>query len=98
MIMKAVLIIHNAAIGEEVNEVLASAGIECYTKFPNTLGKGELSEPHLNTEVWPAVNCGTFVVTDQSKAKQLMENVRQMRKKLGQEGIKAFMWEIEDVT
>ena len=96
--MKAVLIIHNAAIGEEVNELLVSVGIECYTKFPNTLGKGELSEPHLNTEVWPAINCGTFVVIDQAKAKVLMDNVRQMRKKLGTEGLKAFMWEIEDVT
>jgi hypothetical protein len=96
--MKAVLIVHNAAIDEEVNEALASVGIECYTKFPNTLGKGELSEPHLNTDVWPAINCGTLVVTDQTKAKELMDNVRQMRKKLGKEGLKAFMWEIDDVT
>ena len=96
--MKAVLIIHNAAIGEEVNEVLESIGIECYTKFPNTLGKGELSEPHLNTEVWPAINCGTFVVTDQARAEELMDNVRKMRKKLGKEGLKAFMWQIDDVT
>ncbi len=98
MIMKAVLIIHNAAIGEEVNEILETVGIECYTKFPNTLGKGELSEPHLNTEVWPAINCGTLVVTDQAKAKELMDKVRQMRKELGKEGIKAFLWEIEDIT
>ena len=96
--MKAVLIIHNAAIGEEVNEILETVGIECYTKFPNTLGRGELSEPHLNTEVWPAINCGTMVVTDQTKAKELMDKVRQMRTKLGTEGLKAFMWEIEDVT
>lgn len=98
MIMKAVLIIHNAAIGEEVNEILETVGIECYTKFPNTLGKGELSEPHLNTEVWPAINCGTLVVTDQAKAKVLMDSVRQLRTKFGKEGLKAFMWEIEDVT
>ena len=96
--MKAVLIIHNAAIDEEVNETLATVGIECYTKFPNVLGKGQLSEPHLNTDVWPAINCGTLVVTDQAKAKKLMDNVRQMRKELGKEGLKAFMWEIEDVT
>jgi len=96
--MKAVLIIHNAAIDEEVNEALAAIGIEHYTKFPNTLGKGELSEPHLNTEVWPAINCGTLVVTDQAKAKQLMDKVRQMRKELGKEGLKAFIWEIEDIT
>ena len=96
--MKAVLIIHNAAIDEEVNEVLESAGIDCYTKFPNTVGKGRASEPHLNTDVWPGINCGTFVVIEQVKAKKVMENVRRLREKLGTEGIKAFMWEVDDVT
>jgi hypothetical protein len=98
MIMKAVLIVHNAAIDEEVNEALVVVGIECYTKFPNILGKGQLSEPHLNTDVWPVINCGTMVVTDQAKAKELMDKVRQMRTELGKEGLKAFMWEIEDTT
>ncbi|UCG56085.1 MAG: hypothetical protein JSU70_14575 [Phycisphaerales bacterium] len=96
--MKAVLIVHNAAIDEEVNEVLKSVGIDCYTKFTNTLGKGKLSEPHLNTDVWPGINCGTFVATDEEKGKEVMENVRQMREKLGSEGIKAFMWHIDDIT
>ncbi len=96
--MKAVLIVHNVAIDEEVNEVLESVGINCYTKFPNTLGKGEISEPHLNTDVWPGINCGTFVVIEQVKAKKVMENVRRLREKLGTEGIKAFMWEIDDIT
>jgi hypothetical protein len=96
--MKAVLIVHNVAIDEEVNEVLESVGINCYTKFPNTLGKGEISEPHLNTDVWPGINCGTFVVIEQVKAKKVMENVRRLREKLGTEGIKAFMWEVDDIT
>jgi len=96
--MKAVLIVHNVAIDEEVNEVLESVGINCYTKFPNTLGRGEISEPHLNTDVWPGINCGTFVVIEQVKAKKVMENVRRIREKLGTEGIKAFMWEIDDIT
>ena len=96
--MKAVLIVHNVAIDEEVNEVLESVGINCYTKFPNTLGRGEISEPHLNTDVWPGINCGTFVVIEQVKAKKVMENVRRLREKLGTEGIKAFMWEVDDIT
>jgi hypothetical protein len=96
--MKAVLIVHNVAIDEEVNEVLESVGINCYTKFPNALGKGEISEPHLNTDVWPGINCGTFVVIEQVKAKKVMENVRRLREKLGTEGIKAFMWEVDDIT
>ena len=96
--MKAVLIVHNAAIDEEVNEALVAVGINCYTKFTNTLGKGEISEPHLNMDVWPAINYGTFVVTDQAKAKEIMDKVRRMREKLGTEGLKAFMWEIDDIT
>jgi len=96
--MKAVLIVHNVAIDSDVNEALESAGIRYYTKFTDTLGRGELSEPHFNTEVWPGVNTGTFVVTDETKAKTLMDSVRKLREKLACEGVKAFMWEIEDVT
>ena len=96
--MKAVLIVHNVAIDEEVNEALESIGISCYTKFTNTLGKGEISEPHLNTDVWPGINCGTFVVTDQAEARKIMDKIRSMREKLGSEGLKAFMWEIDDIT
>jgi nitrogen regulatory protein PII len=96
--MKAVLIVHNVAIDREVNEALESVGINCYTKFTNTLGRGQISEPHLGTDVWPGINCGTFVVTEQVKAKEVMEIVRQMRGKLASEGIKAFMWEIDDIT
>jgi len=86
------------AIDRDVNEALEAAGINCYTKLINTLGKGQISEPHLNTDVWPGANYGTFVVIDENKAIEIMQHVRQMRKKLGSEGIKAFMWTIDDVT
>jgi len=98
MIMKAVLIVHNVAIDRDVNEALESVGISSYTKFTNVIGKGRLSEPHLNTDVWPGTNYCTFVVTDQAAAEKLMANIRQLREKLGSEGIKAFMWPIEDIT
>ena len=96
--MKAVLIVHNEAIGEQVQEVLESIGINSYTKFPGILGKGQLSEPHLNTDVWPGTNCGTFVVTERDKAEQIISKVHNMRRQLGSEGIKAFMWEIDEIT
>ena len=96
--MKAVLIVHNAAIDEEVNEALEAVGIDCYTKFTNTIGKGQLSDPHLNTDVWPGENYGTFVVTDQAKAEEIMDSVRRMRETLGTEGLKAFMWQIDQIT
>ena len=96
--MKAVLIVHNTAIDEEINEVLLKAGIDCFTKFPNTLGKGNLSEPHLNSEVWPETNCCTLVISEPEKAAELMNIVAQMRSRLGAEGVKAFLWSIEQTT
>ena len=96
--MKAVLIVHNVALDRDVNEALDSAGVNCYTKFTNTLGRGQLSEPHLNTDVWPGTNYGTFVVVEEPEARAIMQRVRQMREKLSSEGLKAFMWEIEDLT
>ena len=96
--MKGILILHNEAIDNEVNELLESAGAENYTKFTNVLGRGELSGPHLGTEVWAEKNYGTLVVVDEIKAKAIMNNIRQMREKLGTEGVKAFLWAIEEAT
>ena len=96
--MKAVLIVHNMAIDEEINESLAEADIDSYTKFPNILGKGQLSRPHLDSDVWPETNCATLAVTDPDKAEKLMKIIGQMRTKLGAEGIKAFLWSIEQIT
>ena len=96
--MKAVLIVHDVGIEAEINDLLKAAGIDCYTKFPEILGRGRLSEPHLNTEVWPGVNCGILVVAEDNQARDVMEAIRRMRQTLGSEGLKAFLWEIEDIT
>jgi len=96
--MKAVLIMHNVALDRDVNEALQSLGVDCYTKFTDTLGKGKMSEPHLNSDVWPGVNYGTLLIVEESKAKEIMDKVRRMREKLAPEGIKAFMWQIDGVT
>ncbi|HUV40214.1 MAG TPA: hypothetical protein VMW23_00305 [Sedimentisphaerales bacterium] len=96
--MKAVLIMYNAAIDAEVDEALKLLNVDCYSKFAGTLGRGRSSEPHFGSDVWPAVNNSIFIVADAQKAESVMGSVRQIREKLGTEGIKAFMWQIEDVT
>ena len=97
--MKAVVIFYNAAMDNRINEAMTSAGVEHYSKFTGTLGTGHRSEPHLNTEVWPEVNNTTLVITDETRASALMDQIRQLRAgPLGSEGVKAFVWNIEDVT
>ena len=96
--MKAVLIVHNVAIDGEVNEAMEALGVHCFTKFTDTLGKGQMSEPHLNSDVWPGMNWATLVVVEDLKARQVLDGVRQLRRTLGKEGVKAFMWTIEETT
>lgn len=96
--MKAVFIVHNMAIDEEVNTALAELGVECYTKFTRILGKGKLSGPHLDTPIWPGANTGTLVIVEQAKAARIMQKIREMRQNYGSEGLKAFLWPIEDIT
>lgn len=96
--MKAVLIVHNEAIGRVVGEALDKLGANCFTKFTNVLGRGQLSEPHLNTDVWPGVNCATLAVVEPAKADEILAEVRRLRQELGSEGIKAFSWNIEEIS
>ena len=96
--MKAVLIVHNSAVDDEVNQLLSELGLDCYTKFTNVLGRGKLSDPHLDSPVWPEANNATFVVTEPEKARQILTKITQLRSKLGSEGVKAFSWQIEQIT
>ncbi len=96
--MKFVLICFNEAIDDEVIEVLNKAQVSGYTKWTKVLGKGKSSGPHLYSHVWPKANNVLATVVSEDTADAVLKDIRKMREKLGSEGIKAFIWEIKDVT
>jgi nitrogen regulatory protein PII len=96
--VKLVLICYNEAIDREVFEVLEDVDVEGYTKWTKVLGKGKTSGPHLYNHIWPKANNVVATVVSEKAAATILNNVREMRKKIGAEGVKAFMWEIEEIT
>ena len=96
--MRMVMISYNSAINSEVMEVLEKSGIESFTKWTPVQGKGKLSGPHFGDEIWPGENSVVFVAVGNEDAAALLECVKGLRTKLGQEGIKAFAWSLEEVT
>lgn len=96
--MKLILITYNMAIDEEVLEVLGHCGLENYTKWQRVLGKGSLSDPHLGTSVWPGENNVLAVVCEDNKAKDLLSCIKELRKRLGKEGVKAFVLPVEEAS
>jgi len=97
--MKAVLIIYNVAIHDEVMEALGSVdAADRFTRIERVIGRGATSGPHYGTHVWPAFNSALLIVTEDEKAGEILESVRDLRKQLGKHGIKAFCWTIDEVT
>ena len=96
--MKLIMICYNEAIDDEVIELLEQANIKDYTKWTKVLGKGQTSGPHLLTHIWPKANNALFTVLPEENAAEIFEHIRKLKTKVAEEGLKAFMWEIEDIT
>lgn len=96
--MKLVIICYNEAIDNEVIELLEQAGVKGYTKWTKVQGKGETSGPHLITAIWPKANNTLFTVLPEKIADEIFERIRKLKTKVAKEGLKAFMWEIDDTT
>jgi len=89
---------YNIAINEEVMQILKDVGIEEYTRCERTTGCGKTSGPHLGNHIWPAVNSVLAVAVEDDKKDRLIERIKELRRKLGKEGIKAFVLPLEEIT
>ncbi|HDM76805.1 MAG TPA: hypothetical protein ENG51_10090 [Deltaproteobacteria bacterium] len=93
--MKMVFIVYNSALEGEVAECLTRCKVESYTKFPILHGKGQLSDPHMGTHIWPATNAALLIACEDEKVKQILEEVKKIKKTFKKEGIKAFVTALE---
>jgi hypothetical protein len=99
MANKMVMISYNEAIDAEVMDILEqSCVLNNYTKIPGIFGKGSSSGTHLGDDIWPGRNNLLLIVCSEKEAQALISSVKQLRTKLGKEGIKAFVLAIEQTT
>ncbi len=94
--MKAVMIVFNHGITEEVNDALADLKIRGYTRWLNVHGQGsEKGEPHLGTHIWPAQNAVILTVIEDGIVDPLLAKVKEIDKEAEEQGLHAFVWNIE---
>ncbi|MFZ6034275.1 MAG: PG0541 family transporter-associated protein [Melioribacter sp.] len=97
--MKAVMIVYNHGITEEVDEALEKLSIRGFTRFINVHGQGsDKGEPHLGTHIWPSQNAVVLTVIEDDKVDPLLEEVRQINREAEEQGIHAFVWNIEKMV
>lgn len=96
--MKMVMIVYNEAMDQEVMEVLGGCAMKSYTKIEKAFGRGIISGAHLGNDIWPGLNNILYVACEEKQAAQMLSCVKELRKTLSQEGIKAFVWDIESMV
>jgi len=96
--MKMVMVTYNEAIDAEVMEVLGNCGLKNYTKVMAAFGKGTTSGTHEGNDIWPGRNNILYIACDEKCSQKLLSCIRELRKTLGKEGVKAFSLPLEEVT
>ena len=95
---KMVMLVYNEALDSEVMEAVETCGLKNYTKVMGVFGRGEASGTHLGTDIWPGRNNILYCACDEARAKKILTCVKELRKDLSREGIKAFVLPIEEYT
>lgn len=94
--MKAVFVAYNQALTEAVNSILDRHQIKGYTKWADVQGRGTNGgEPHFGNHTWPSMNSAILTIIEDEQAGVLLDSLKRLDAKAEQQGIRAFVWNVE---
>jgi nitrogen regulatory protein PII len=95
--MKSVFISYNQSITEEVQEILDNLSIRGYTQWMDVKGRGtDKGLMHEGTHTWPELNNAHLAVIEDKKVPLLLEKLQALNKEVEEQGLRAFVWNIEN--
>ena len=86
-----IMVIFNSSIEEEMMAALKEAGMECFTKLPGVQGRGQYSEPRLDSHVWPGTNTLMMICAEPENKAAFLGAIRKMKQIHQAEGVRAFV-------
>jgi hypothetical protein len=94
--MKTVFISYNQSITEEVQEILDNLSIRGYTQWLDIKGRGSVSGlMHEGTHTWPELNNAHLTIVEDEKVPLLLEKLQELNLKVEDQGLRAFVWNVE---
>ena len=89
--MKAVWIMHDIVLTDEVQDILDDLGITGLSRWKRMTGRGPKSGTRLDNHVWPGANSGALAVVADDVAARLMGRLQALRDQVGAKtGVWAF--------
>ena len=97
--MKAVFIAYNQALTDAVNNLLDRRGIKGFTRWEEVHGRGShTGEPHFGSHTWPAVNSAILAIAEEEQVKPLLASLKKLDSKAEQQGLRAFVLNVEGMV
>ncbi len=93
--MKMLFLIYSREIDEAIVAAFKRAGIRGYTQMKDISGEGGETEPKLGSHVWPGKNNALFIAVEDEDVKTGMDLIRQVKKEHPREGLKVFVFPLE---
>jgi nitrogen regulatory protein PII len=94
--MKSVFISYNQSITEEVQEILDDLSIRGFTQWMDVKGRGsDQGLMHEGTHTWPELNNAHLTIVEDAKVPLLLEKLQKLNKEVEDQGLRAFVWNIE---
>lgn len=77
-------------------EIIDRQNIRGFTQWDAVSGRGSKSgEPHFGTHTWPSMNTAIMAIMDDERVEPLLEKLRKLDSVTEQQGLRAFVWNIE---
>ena len=96
--MKAVMITLDQAHYDEIVANLSSLNIRGFTSWKEVYGRGTTNgEPHYGSHAWPSVNNAILTVIEDDRVKILLDYLRKLDGDFPNLGLRAFVWNVEDM-
>lgn len=95
--MKTVFLSYNQSLSEQVSNILDKQNIKGFTQWFDVSGRGSVNgEPHFGNHTWPAKNTVVIAITEDHRVAPLLEALRELDSRTEQQGLRAFVWNVED--
>jgi nitrogen regulatory protein PII len=96
--MKSIFITFDQAYYEQILSILRGNNVRGFTSWAEVQGRGtKTGDPHLGTHAWPSLNSALITIVEDEKVKQVLNDLKALDQTSELMGLRAFVWNIEDM-
>lgn len=94
--MKAIFISFNQAYYDAIIAIMDRNGVKGYTYWEEVQGRGSRTgKPHFGSHAWPTKNSAILVVVEKEKVELFLDLLHKLDIQTEAQGLRAFVWNIE---